>query len=67
MAQDKTVKVSGKLNIQIDGDKLVITPEDGLASVVTVDENGSKAYFYHPLSGWYVELEMLSEQGRSEK
>lgn len=59
MPQNKTVKATGKANVTIDGDKLVINQEgSGLISVMVGDGDGAVAYMYHPLSGWYVEMDL---------
>lgn len=58
MPQDKTVKVGGHAKVEIDGDKLTVTPEGGLIAVTVTDLRGNVIYMHHPLSGWYIEMDL---------
>ena len=40
------------------GNKLEIEGLDGLITAVVGDANGNALLMYHPLSGWYVEMDM---------
>lgn len=52
----KTVKVSGTLDVEFDGDRMILTPRDGLVCVTTLDADWMTVHFHHPLSGWYVQV-----------
>jgi hypothetical protein len=55
---DKTVKLTGKATVVIDGAELKVTGNEGLVFATTGDESGAVVYMYHPLSGWYIERDM---------
>lgn len=61
MSQDKTVKVGGYAHVEVDGDKLVVKPEGGLIAVAIADMKGNRIWMHHPLSGWYIEMDMPRE------
>jgi len=61
MGADKTLKLSGKAVCRANGNKLEIEGLDGLITAVVGDANGNVLLMYHPLSGWYVEMDMRKE------
>jgi hypothetical protein len=61
MAQNKTVKVEGNAKVEIEGDRLIITPEGGLIAIMIADLAGTIAYMHHPLSGWYIEMDLRKD------
>lgn len=63
MGPDKTLKVSDKANVSVDGNSLQIEATKGLISVVVADTDGVVMWVYHPLSGWYIERDMRKEGG----
>lgn len=59
----KTLKVGGIATASIDNetDQLIITREGGLVAVTVTDLRGSVLWFHHPMSGWYIEVDMRKE------
>lgn len=62
MKPDKSVTVTGTAAISVtDDSKMVIEPTDGLISITVMDGTGLVLYFWHPLSGWYIEADGRKE------
>lgn len=61
MSQNKTVKISGKAEISSDGNAITIQASEGLVAVTATDCTGNVVYFWHPLSGWYVEIDLRNQ------
>lgn len=58
MPKDKTLKVSGKIDVAAEGNRLIITATEGLSVASVADVSGNVLWVFHPLSGWYIELDM---------
>lgn len=58
MPKDKTLKISGKVEVAVEGNRLIITATEGLSVANLADTAGNVLWVYHPLSGWYIELDM---------
>lgn len=56
--QIKKVKLGGKLQVSVDGNKLLVEASEGYCVAIAADEGGSVIWAYHPMSGWYVEGSM---------
>lgn len=64
MKPDKNVTVTGTAAISVTDDgKMAIEPRDGLIFVTVMDATGLVLYFWHPLSGWYIEADGRKEDG----
>lgn len=55
---NKTVKLSGNVDVGIEGNKLTVEATDGYCVTIVADAYGSEIWAYHPLSGWYIEGNM---------
>ncbi len=61
MGADKTLRLSGKAVWKVNGNKLEIEGLGGLVTAVVGDADGNVLLMYHPLSGWYVEMDMRKD------
>lgn len=55
---DKNMRATGQINVDVQGDRLVLTPTAGLVVVSTVEANGAVLWVWHPLSGWLIHGDM---------
>lgn len=54
----KRLQVGGMAEAKVVGDALMIAPSGGLVVVTVIDLDGTVVWMHHPLSGWYVEMDM---------
>lgn len=66
MKPGKTLKVGGHVTTTIDGNKLIIEATEGLCVATTADLEGGVVFMFHPLSGWYIEVDMRKDKGDGE-
>lgn len=67
MPQDKHLRVSGTATPYIDKNSLVVPAFDGLVAVTVTDIRGNVLYIYHPLAGWYIEVDnRIQEIGKQD-
>lgn len=60
---DRTLKASGKAEATAaSANKLEVTATDGLVEVNVTDARGNILYVYHPLSGWYTQLDLRRDE-----
>lgn len=64
----KTLRMSGATNIEIDGDKFTVLPDGkGLITVWVGEAKGGVVYMFHPLSGWYIEVDMRRDDSTQQE
>lgn len=54
----KNMKATGKILMEVEGDKLIITPSEGLVMTTTMEGNGLVMWIWHPMSGWLIHQDM---------
>jgi len=64
---DKTLTLSGAVEVKVEGNRLIIEASGGLTAAMAADARGQVLWMWHPLSGWYVEADMRKGVGEDEE
>lgn len=48
------MRATGKIVMEVEGDRLILTPSEGLVVATTLDGAGIVMWVWHPMSGWLI-------------